>query len=142
MNQVVILVPTDGSEGANKALHYAVETVRNTNGKILLLNVQPNYFTPNVKMFFNKKAVEEYTELMASEALEAPKKILEESGVPYEIKVRVGISKSVICQEARESEVHSIVMGYRGMGAVLGTVMGSVCFAVLQETPCPITIVP
>lgn len=35
-----------------------------------------------------------------------------------------------------------IVMGSRGLNAVLGSVLGSVSMGVLHKAPCPVTIVP
>lgn len=138
----IIVVPVDGSEGSIKALQYAIDAAQKTDGEIILLNVQPNFSTPHTKSFFSKKDVEEYTQMMATEALELAKGIIMKSGVPFRVKVRVGLPKVEICEEARESKANAIVLGYRGLGAIVGTVMGSVCYAVLQDTPCPVTIVP
>jgi nucleotide-binding universal stress UspA family protein len=94
-----------------------------------------------VKKFFNKKDVEEYTQMLAAEALVKVKGIVEEAGVPYQVKVRIGLPKVEICQEAEEAKAGLIVMGYRGLGAVAGVVMGSVSYGVLHDAPCPVTIV-
>lgn len=137
----VIVVPTDGSNSSIKALEYAIDLAKKTDGEIILLNVQPNFASPNVKKFFNKKDVEEYTQMLAAEALEKVKGIVEDAGVPNQVKVRIGLPKVEICQEAREANAGLIVMGYRGLGAVAGVVLGSVSYGVLHESPCPVTIV-
>lgn len=137
----VILVPTDGSNGSIKALKYAIDLEKKTGGELLLLNVQPNFASPNVKKFFSKKDVEEYTQMLADEALEPVKESMQEAGVPYTVKVRIGLPKVEICQEASESKADLIVMGYRGLGAVAGVVLGSVSYGVLHDAPCPVTIV-
>ena len=136
-----IVVPTDGSNSSIKALQYAIDLAKKTDGEIILLNVQPNFASPNVKKFFNKKDVEEYTQMLAAEALVKVKGIVEEAGVPYQVKVRIGLPKVEICQEAEEAKASLIVMGYRGLGAVAGVVLGSVSYGVLHESPCPVTIV-
>lgn len=137
-----ILVPTDGSNSSIRALEYAIELVKKTAGKITLLNVQPNFSTPHAKILFSKKDVEEYTQMIAAEALETAKKLVDEAGVPFCVKVRVGIPKVEICDEAKESKANLIVMGYRGLGAISRTMLGSVSYGVLHETPCPVTIIP
>ena len=137
----VILVPTDGSKGSIKALNYAIDFAKKTDGKLTLLHVQPNYASPNVKKFFSKNDVEEYTQMLAAEALEPVKLIMEEAGVPYQVKIRIGLPKVEICQEATEAKADLIVMGYRGLGAVAGVVLGSVSYGVLHVAPCPVTIV-
>lgn len=142
MGMNTILVPTDGSLGSIRALEFAVDLAKKTAGEIILLNVQPNFSTPNAKLLFSKKDVEEYTEAIATEALEKAKGIMEEAGVPYCTKVRVGIPTVEICEEVKESKVNLIVMGYRGLGAIARTVLGSVSYGVLHEKPCPVTIVP
>ncbi|WP_019413163.1 universal stress protein [Paenisporosarcina sp. TG20] len=137
----VIVVPTDGSNGSIKALQYAIDLAKKTDGEIILLNVQPNFASPNVRNFFSKNDVEEYTQMLADEQLKTAKGIMEEAGVPYQAKVRTGLTKVEICQETKEAEASLIVMGYRGLGAVAGVVLGSVSYGVLHDAPCPVTIV-
>lgn len=137
----LVVVPTDGSKGSIKALMYAVDFAQKTDGELILLNVQPNFASPNVKKFFSKNDVEEYTQMLATEALEPVKEIMEEAGVPYQVKIRVGQPKVEICQEATEAKADLIIMGYRGLGAVAGVVLGSVSYGVLHDAPCPVTIV-
>lgn len=137
----VILVPTDGSKGSIKALMYAIDLAKKTDGELILLHVQPNFASPNVKKFFSKNDVEEYTQMLADEAIEPVKGIMNESGVPYKIKVRIGLPKVEICKETSEAKADLIVMGYRGLGAVAGVVLGSVSYGVLHDAPCPVTIV-
>lgn len=137
-----ILVPTDGSKSSIRALEYAIDWVKKTDGEITLLNVQPNFSTPHTKILFNKKDVEEYTQMMATEALEEGQRMIEEAGVRYRTKVRVGVPRVEICEEAKDSRANLIVMGYRGLGAIARTMLGSVSYGVLQQAPCPVTIVP
>lgn len=89
----VIVVPTDGSKSSIKALMYAIDFAKKTDGELILLHVQPNFASPNVKKFFSKHDVEEYTQMLADEALEPVKEIMNESGVPYKVKVRIGQPK-------------------------------------------------
>ena len=147
-----ILVPFDGSANAEEALRVAIDMAKAFNEKIVLLNVQPSFETPHTKRFFNLEQIHEYRLQTAAETIQPGENILKQSGVKYITKMRVGDPREQICQEARaDSEegavckdrgVRLIVMGSRGLNAVLGTVMGSVSMGVLHNAPCPITIVP
>ena len=56
--------------------------------------------------------------------------------------LRIGDPGKEICAEAKASGIDLIVMGYRGLGWIKRTIMGSVATHVLHETPCPVLIVP
>ncbi len=147
-----ILVPFDGSANATEALRVAIDMAKAFNEKIVLLNIQPSYETPHTKQFFNKKQIQDYQAQMADEAMQPGVDILKQSGVGFLSKMRVGDPREQICAEARADSVEGevckvdgvrlIVMGSRGMNALLGSMLGSVSTGVLHNTPCPVTIVP
>ena len=147
-----ILVPYDGSATATEALRVAIDMAKAFNEKIILLNVQPSYETPHAKRFFNHKQIEEFRVQMADEAIKPGEDILKQSGVSFITKIRIGDSREQICLEARADSAEEtpckdhgmrmIVMGSRGLNAVLRSVLGSVSTGVLHHAPCPVTIVP
>lgn len=147
-----ILVPYDGSANATEALQVAIGMAKAFNEKIILLNVQPSYETPHTKRFFNQKQIDDFRSQMADEALQPGEDILKRSGIKFIIRKRTGDPREQICQEAgadspdgaacKDRGMRFIVMGSRGLNAVLGTVLGSVSMGVLHNAPCPITIVP
>ena len=75
------------------------------------------------------------------ETIVTAKTILENSGVEFELKLKIGDVKEQICQEAM-SGIRMIIMGSRGMNPLLGGLLGSVSYGVLNAAPCPVTIVP
>ena len=147
-----ILVPFDGSANAMEALRVAIDMAKAFNEKIVLLNVQPSFETPNTKRFFSMKQIKDYQAQMADEAMQRGVDILKKSGVGFLSKTRSGDPREQICAEARgdsaegavckEDGMRMIVMGSRGMNAILGSILGSVSTGVLHNTPCPVTIVP
>ena len=147
-----ILVPYDGSANATEALRVAIDMAKAFNEKIVLLNVQPSYETPHTKRFFSQNQIDDYRVQMADEAMLPGKDILKQSGVGFIFKMRVGDPREQICKEAQADSVEGaacndhgmrlIVMGSRGLNAVLGSVLGSVSMGVLHKAPCPVTIVP
>ena len=148
-----ILVPFDGSANATEALRVAIDIAKVFGEKIVLLNVQPSYETPHTKRFFSQSQIDDYRAQMADEALQPGREILNQSGVGFVVKTRVGDAREQICQEAqgddsaegaacKTSGMRFIVMGSRGLNAFLGGVLGSVSMGVLHHAPCPVTIVP
>ncbi|MDF2929804.1 universal stress protein [Anaerospora sp.] len=148
-----LLVPFDGSKNATEALQLAITWAKMLQEKIVLLNVQHSFRTVHTKMFFNDHAIHEYQEQLFHEAVAPAKKLLEESGVEFEIKLRIGDAKEQICLEATLDQpyqpgqclttgVRMIIMGSRGMNPVLGGLLGSVSYSVVNAAPCMVTIVP
>jgi len=147
-----ILVPFDGSANATEALRVAIDMAKVFNEKIVLLNVQPSYETPHTKRFFSQNQINDYRVQMADEAMQPGKDILKQSGVGFITKMLVGDPREQICKEARADSAEGtvckdrgmrlIVMGSRGLNAILGSVLGSVSMGVLHNAPCPVTIVP
>ena len=148
-----LLVPFDGSKNAIEALHLAVSLAKALQEKIIVLNVQSSFHTAHTKMFFKEATIRDYQEQLFQETIVSAKKILDDSGVEYEIKLRIGDAKDQICQEAGIDDtipegscspngVRMIIMGSRGMNPMLGGVLGSVSYGVVNVAQCPVTIVP
>lgn len=147
-----ILVPFDGSANAKEALRVAIDMAKAFKEKIVLLNVQPSFKTPHTKQFFSQDQIDDYRAQMAGEALQSGEDMLKQSGVKFMTKTRVGDTREQICQEARADSaegavckdcgVRLIVMGSRGLNALLGSMLGSVSTGVLHHAPCPVAIVP
>jgi nucleotide-binding universal stress UspA family protein len=110
--------------------------------EIVLLNVQPTYHTPNVRRFVSQHQIHEIQEEMGHAALEEVLAAITTSSIPVSTKIRTGATGAEIIAEAKEMGAAAIVMGFRGMGAIKGTVLGSVSYSVLHDAPCPVTIVP
>ncbi len=137
-----LLVPFDGSQNATEALRLAITLAKALNEKLLVLNVQPGFRTVHTKLLFSEDEMREYQEQLFQEALEPMKKELEASGIQYELKLRIGDARQQIITEAKNSSIRMIVMGSRGMNPILGGVLGSVSYGVVNAAVCPVTIVP
>lgn len=136
-----MLVPVDGSASSDKAVRFAL-SLAGKDTEIILINIQPSYSTPNVRRFLSQEQIRAVQEESSKEVLDHTLEITKASSVPVRTIVRVGDPGKEICEEAKESSVDCIVMGYRGLGAVKRAILGSVATHVLHETPCPVTIVP
>jgi nucleotide-binding universal stress UspA family protein len=137
-----ILVPTDGSAHADQALVTAIEMAKAFQEKIILLNVQSDFTSIHTERFVSDSEIKEYESDKSQEELAQAIQIIKQSGVNYTVKTRIGGAKEEIIDEARDSAVRCIVMGSRGLGGVVGSVLGSVSGGVVREAPCPVMIVP
>ncbi|MBN6187576.1 universal stress protein [Aneurinibacillus sp. BA2021] len=137
-----ILVPVDGSQHALRALGEAADMAKAFGGSILLLNVQYDLETFHTRRFFSREQIEQYEKELSDEVLAPAVDELRKHEVAFTVKVRVGSPKKEIIAEAVECGADYIVMGSRGMGSVMGSVLGSVSYGVLNEAPCPVLIVP
>ena len=147
-----ILVPFDGSENATEALKLALSIAKLMQEKVIVLNVQSSFHSVHTKLYFTESTIHDYQQKLFHETMASAKNILENSGVEYELKLRIGDAKEQICEEAMSGHatkaecatvgVRMIVMGSRGMNPLLGGLLGSVSYGMVTAAPCPITIVP
>ncbi|MDT8900581.1 universal stress protein [Anaeroselena agilis] len=140
-----ILLPFDGSTNAIAALQQAIILAKALDEEVILLNVQPTFHTAHTKLFFNENEIHEYQLQLCQETADPAIQILKDSGASFEVRLRVGVPKDIIVQEAsREGEdgVRLIVMGSRGLNPIIGAFLGTTSYGVLQEAPCPVLIVP
>jgi len=137
-----ILIPVDGSAGSDKAVRFALSLAEGKKAELTVLNVQLGLNTPNVRRFFSQEEIRVYQEELSKEVLAHTLEITNEYALPVRTVVKFGDPGKVILEEAKESSVDFIVMGYRGLGPVKRAILGSVATHVLHETHCPVMIVP
>ena len=142
-----ILVPTDQSPGAQKAVRYATQLAEQFGGEIVLLHViEPVYpypidgltglyedlpIDPNVSQ---KGAVEK---ALAGKAAEL------QNGHTFKItsEVRVGRAHDEIVSFARETKTDLIVIGTHGYRGLRHFFLGSTAEKVVRTAPCPVLVV-
>ncbi|MFA9439157.1 universal stress protein [Uliginosibacterium sp. sgz301328] len=137
-----ILVPVDGSDVSLRAVRFIADRI--THGypaTLYLLNVQPPILTGDVKMFVSGDVIAEYYRQEGESALTRAKALLDEAGVPYDAYVQIGHIAETIARFAADKQCSSIVMGARGLGSVVGMLLGSVTTKVLYLVSIPVTIV-
>jgi len=143
-----ILVPTDGSETANKSVKYAAELAKQLGATITILSVidisiilaQPisAIASPN----HLQETVEEYMQQAAKACIQEATKICKEKGVQPEIVTRSGHPVEEIINEAVKLKADLIVMGSQGRSALKAAFLGSVTFGVIhKDTKIPVLVV-
>lgn len=128
-----IVVATDGSEQANKAVALAADLAQKYEAKLLLLHIMPDIINEAVP-----KSVRAYAELermdlgnaiwsVGEEILEIAKQRAHQQGAEtVETILDRGSPAKEILKCADEHDVDLIVMGCRGLSHLAGTFLGSV----------------
>ena len=66
---------------------------------------------------------------------------LNDWGTPFDARVLIGTPVESILDQAQRIKADLILMGSRGRQGVLRFVLGSVSYAVLHRTTCPVLVV-
>lgn len=138
-----MLVPVDGSENSSRAVAFLITKLPlyKEAVEIHLLNVQSPIASGNVRQFFNTKEIDEYYRDEGVVALKAARALLDAAGVSYSHHIGVGDVGETIAKYAREKQCQQIVMGTRGLGSVVGMLLGSVVTKVLHLTDVPVQLI-
>ena len=136
-----VLVPVDGSAGAERAVDYALSLSGwGLADQIHLINVQ--YPLPGaVTTFVGSKAVSGYHYDEGMKALAPACAKLDAAKVPHQIHIVVGQPVETITAFCQELKCDGIVMGTRGLGKAAGLLLGSVARDVIAKADVPVTVV-
>ncbi len=138
-----MLIPFDGTEGAGRALEYAIgcRDLFRQPPVLLLLNVQWKVATGNVKLFISQDTINDYYREQGMAALQSARARLDALQLPYRYHVSVGTPADTIAQYAREQNVDQIVMCSKEKGGLQEFLLGSVVARVLHLVSCPVLLV-
>ncbi|RJQ49648.1 MAG: universal stress protein [Nitrospiraceae bacterium] len=143
-----ILVPTDGSETARKAVEYAAGLAKQTNAAVILLSVidrsalVAQTIPAESSLTHLVQPVEEYLEKAAAVYLEQAKKVCKKNGIKAAKVIRSGHPVEEIINEAEKSGADLIVIGSHGRSAIASAVLGSVTFGIIhKDTKIPVLVV-
>lgn len=143
-----ILVATDGSKVARKAVSYAVELARQLDASVILLEVidlvnlvaaganpamMPSKIMMETKDLLNHAASTRLDQIMTD---------FKKRGLRIRKIVRSGSAVDEIVKEAKKSKADLIVLGSHGRSALKAAVLGSVAYGVIhRDTGVPVLIV-
>ena len=136
-----VLLPVDGSTSAFQATLYIIDFIR-INGpiEVHVVNVQPKI--PELLIHGEENA--SINAQMAMDAHLAMKPVLHalnEEGITYQTHIRHGVAGDEIAALADWLVCDQIVMGTRGLGAIMEIMLGSVTKKVLHLTNVPVTCI-
>lgn len=138
-----ILLPVDGSANVLRAVDHVIKHISALKEapQLLLLNVQWNVATGNVKLFIDQEAINDYYREQGKAALQAARAVLDAAGLAYQFHISIGTPAEAIAQYAKEQGVDQVVMGRHGQGGVQTLLLGSVVNKVLHLVECPVLLV-
>lgn len=140
-----ILVPTDGSDHARKAVSIAIDLAEKYGAKVIALHVMPPLGSESLTEELKRFAQTETPGATPREVLEAVgEQILLEAqseaggkNAPVvETLLETGDPAATILDTAKGQKADLIVMGSRGLSDVKGLLLGSVSHKVSQLSPC------
>mgnify|MGYP000958464823 FL=1 len=137
-----ILVPTDFSPTANKALEFAINITKITNGKLVLMNVvDPNLLMtgPEIMSFGYMH------NLLINDTISSLKDLAEEISYKYKLNVEFEcLSGSIlenIIKTSKARKADLIIMGTHGTSGVSEWLFGSNAFSVVNSSTIPVLTV-
>jgi possible universal stress protein len=133
-----ILVPVDGSEGADRAIEQAIMIAKMCDAKINFLYVA-NINQLAINAVLSDAILDSVTKagnVILERAMEmVPEGILKESFSD------TGAPAVVVLDFAESNNIDLIIMGSRGLGVVKGVLLGSVSQYVVEQAKCPVMVV-
>ena len=134
-----VLVATDGSEHAMKAIRRALELAEREGAKISLMSVA--YFS---KDDFDEMPprIQEKLERQARDALERGRVIFTEKGIRVETILETGVvPANNIIKRAKEGGFDLILLGSTGLTGIERVLMGSTAAKVVAHAPCSVSVI-
>lgn len=138
-----ILIPVDGSVGANRAVEYVIAGLGGLKEapQVCLLNVQWKLASGNVKLFINQDTINDYYREQGMAALAEARSKLDAAGLAYSYHISIGTPADAIVQYAQEQTVDQIVMSAHGQNTLSEVLLGSVATKVAHLAKMPVLLV-
>lgn len=135
-----LLVPTDFSDNAGKALAAARELARSTHAALHLIHVVEPVVYPADWSYAQVGFADIEQELFenAEKELAALAERLRAEGLTVQTAVRRGRASDEICSYARDNGVGIIAIGTHGRSGLEHFLFGSTTERVLRKAPCPV----
>lgn len=139
-----IMVATDGSVGADRAVEVAAVLAKAVDGELLIVTIGGNFPAEEIrKLACAEGGVGEANELLCNRILLEAKERAERAGA-RRIGIRSGWGDPAkgIIDAAHRERPDILVVGRRGRGKIAGLLLGSVSHEVVSRAPCIAVVVP
>ncbi len=134
-----VLVPTDGSEQAMKAVSRALELAEKQGAQVTIMSVA--YY---IKDYFDDMPpyVQDKLEAEAVNILKKAKAVFDAKGIKVEMVLQAGlVPANNIIRFAEDGKFDRIIIGSSGIHGLERVLMGSTAAKVVAHAPCEVTIV-
>jgi nucleotide-binding universal stress UspA family protein len=139
-----IMVATDGSSGANRAIDVAAGLAKAMEGDLLIATVSDSQLDDAARQLARVEGnIGDALEAVTAKTLKDAETRARRLGVSR-IELRMGsgdVAQSLI-NIATDKSVELIVLGRRGRGQLAGLLLGSVSQKLVSLAPCAVTVVP
>jgi nucleotide-binding universal stress UspA family protein len=139
-----VMVATDGSKGANRAVDVAAELAKALAGDLLIATVADTLLGEEARQLARAEGnIGDAMEALMTQTLKAAESRARHLGVSR-IELRTGsgdVAQSLI-NIAASSPVEMVVLGRRGRGQLAGLLLGSVSQKLVSLAPCTVVVVP
>jgi nucleotide-binding universal stress UspA family protein len=139
-----IMVATDGSSGADRAVDIAAELAKAVAGDLLIVTIAGTLSEEEARQFERAKAnIGDALEAVTGRILHAAEARARRLGISN-IQVHTGWGEVVesLIEIASNRSIDMIVLGRRGRGQLAGPLLGSVSQKVVSLAPCVVVVVP
>lgn len=134
-----IVVATDGSDQAMKAVEKSIELAEQEGNEVYLLSVAYSTHEDLDEMPPN---IQDKLEAEARQALEKAKAIFDNKKIKVETLLEVDlVPANAIIRKSKEIKCDQILMGSTGRSSLERAFMGSTAAKVVAQAPCSVTIV-
>ncbi|MBS1263642.1 MAG: Universal stress protein [Methanonatronarchaeales archaeon] len=127
-----ILVATDGSEKADRAVNLAVDMASGLSASVTALCVRPPRPGYAVEV--------EGLDRPYRQGLEHAREAASDANVPFSEEERMGEPAEEIVKAADDLDADLVVVGLTGKKGISRLMMGSVAEKVVKESPVPVTV--
>ena len=140
-----VLVAVDGSEGGERALHYAKERAKLGGAKIVVgyvIEWSPYTFNTPEENAERHMRREQEIEKATTSVVAPAEATLKAEGIDCETVVLHGPPAETLIKLAEKHGVSQIVVGRRGQSGIKNLIFGSVAGNLIQTSPVPVVVVP
>ncbi|MET0211067.1 MAG: universal stress protein [Burkholderiaceae bacterium] len=138
-----ILVASDGSEHALRAVKYAAELTRllRTQDRLTLVSVHDDAGLRHARTLLGKALIDDYLRELSEKDLKPASDVLKAADIDYDMDIRTGHVAQEIVRCADEGKFDLIVLGSKGRSAMTDLLVGSVAQRVLATSSQPVVVV-